>query len=59
MDLKEQHILGIGIYECVKFGAAYLNVRALLGLGRGMRSNECHSICVIHINLLTLLAIAT
>ena len=35
---KIRHSQGTAIYECVTFGAA-----GLLGLGRGMRSTECHS----------------
>ena len=45
---KIRHIKGTDVYECVKFGAACLNLRGLLGLGDGMRSTEWHcSFCII------------
>ena len=37
------HMKGTDIYECVEFGAAWLNLRGMLALGRGMCPTEGHS----------------
>ena len=46
--MKEiRHIERTHVYECEKFGAAWLNLWGLLGLGGGIRSTVCHwSQCV-------------